>query len=156
MNSWGKQRSPFAAVSFHRSTSGRWSLRNASSSGIQVSVTRLSPCSRRFHSWSVVLVRHQVHEVFLQIGAGTRDDVDLPLTDHLGEGDADLGCAHRTGQRDEHLAPFREVTLVPYRRVHQGGGVEVPVMMEEELRYGASRRVHGVLLLLREDGRSAG
>ncbi len=64
----------------------------------------------------VVIVRDEVEDVFFQIRAGAADGVDLVLTNHLGERATDLGGAHRTGDRDEHLAAIFEVRRCTRRR----------------------------------------
>ena len=107
----GKQRSCRASAASHSSRTMRSMRRIASSSGMQVSVTRLrwrssSACSslRRqiavMRHALVVRVRHQVEDVLLEVGAGAADRVHLARADHLGERDAELRRAHRAGERD--------------------------------------------------------
>ena len=65
------------------------------------------------------------------------DRVNLPSPDHLREGDAKLGRAHRPGHRKKH-APSRIEEFVPaLRRVDHGGGVEMAVVPLEELGDGS-------------------
>ena len=80
----------------------------------------------------VVIVRHQVEDVLLQVGAGAADGVNLPLADHLGERQAEFGRAHGAGQRHEHLPAVVEVAPVSIGRVDERHGVEVPVMVMDE------------------------
>src|SRR5690606_17127024 len=80
----------------------------------------------------VVVVRDEVEEVFFEVGAGTRDDVDLVLPDHLGEREAEFGRAHGAGERDEHPAARVEVGDVAVSGVHERGGVEVAVVVADE------------------------
>ncbi len=42
----------------------------------------------------VVVVRHQIEDVLLEVGAGAADAVDLALADHLGQRQPDLGGGH--------------------------------------------------------------
>ena len=57
----------------------------------------------------------------------------LPCADHLGERQAELGRAHRAGQGDEHLAAVVEVRCVTLGRVDERRGVEVPVVVIDEV-----------------------
>ncbi len=56
--SWGNSRSPAACASFQIVCTCRWILRKASSSGMQVSVTRFSPWSSSSRSWTGVRSRY--------------------------------------------------------------------------------------------------
>ena len=79
----------------------------------------------------------EIEDIFLEVGAGADDSVDLVLADHLGEGDAELGGGHGAGEGDEHLATGGEVGLVALGGVEQGGSVKVAVVKSDELRDGA-------------------
>ncbi len=70
--------------------------RMASASGMQVSVTRFmwrssSSCSLRGRQIAPVgdalieVVRHQVEDIFFEIGAGAADGVDFILANHFGK-----------------------------------------------------------------------
>ncbi len=51
-----------------------------------------------------MIVGDQVEDVFFHVGARRTDRVDLILTDHFGEGEAQLSAAHGAGQGYEHFA----------------------------------------------------
>ncbi len=80
----------------------------------------------------VVLVRHQVEDVLLQVGAGAADGVNFPLANHLGERQAEFGSAHGAGQRHEHLSAMVEVVLVSMGRLFKHRGVEMPVVVMDK------------------------
>ena len=58
----------------------------------------------------------------------------LSAADHLGERQPELGRAHRAGERHEHLAAGVEVAHVAVGGVDERGGVEVPVVVLDEIR----------------------
>ena len=96
----------------------------------------------------VVLVRDEVEEVLLEVGAGAADRVDLVAPDHLGQRPPELAGGHGPGQRDEHPPAPREVLLVAAGGVDRRGCVEVAVVLEHEV-----ADVHG---RLREAGSIGG
>ena len=59
----------------------------------------------------IVLMGHEVEDVLFQIGAGAADSVDLTGADHLRQRQADLGRAHRAGERHQHLPAALQVVL---------------------------------------------
>ena len=81
----------------------------------------------------IVRMSHQIHDIFLQIGARAGDNLHLVPADHLGERDAQLGRAHRAAQRDHHLAAGVDMGFVSFRGVDQGRRVEMAVMMRDKL-----------------------
>ena len=80
----------------------------------------------------VVAVRHEVHDVFLEVRARARNDVHFVLADHLGEGFAQFSGAHRPGEGDHHFAPCGEVGFVRGCGLGDHGGVEVLVVSLRE------------------------
>ena len=54
------------------------------------------------------------------------------LADHFSERDADFSGAHRSPERDEHLAATIEVPCVALCGVPQGTRIEVPKMGIDE------------------------
>jgi len=68
--------------------------------------------------------------------------VDFVLTNHLSEGDAELGRAHRAGESDHHFPASVNVRDVSVGRVFNYGGVEVPVMPIDE--FGDGPRFYAV------------
>ena len=80
-----------------------------------------------------MIVRDEVEDVFLEVRAGAADAVNLARADHLRQRHAELGRAHRAGQRDEHRAAAIEMRDVAVGRVAQRRGVEVAVVMIDEL-----------------------
>ena len=81
----------------------------------------------------VMRVGHQVHDILLQVGARAGDNLHLVPADHLGERDAQLGRAHRTAQRNHHLAAGVDMGFVSFRGVDQGRRVEMAVVMRDKL-----------------------
>ncbi len=77
----------------------------------------------------VKVVSDEVEDVFLEIGAGAADAVNLVLADHLGEREAELGGAHGAADGDEHFAAGGEVLVVAFGRVNQRGGVEMAIVV---------------------------
>jgi hypothetical protein len=84
----------------------------------------------------VMTVRYQVHDVLFEIGPGATDDLYLILTDHFSQGYAQFGCAHGAGDGHHHFATVEKVRFVAFGGVDEGSGVEVPVMMLDELGNG--------------------
>ena len=79
-----------------------------------------------------MVVRDQVEDVFLQVGTGAADGVNLALADHLGERQAQFGRAHGAGEGHEHLPALVEVAHVSIGRIDERHGVEMPVMVMDE------------------------
>ena len=88
----------------------------------------------------VAFVGHEVEDVLLQVRPGARDGVHLVLADHLGQGDPQLRRRHRAGQGDQHLVPGGEMAVVVLRRRDQRRGIEVAVVVLDEL---GDRSGHG-------------
>ena len=80
----------------------------------------------------VEVVGDEIEDVFLEIGAGAGDGVNLVLADHLGEGKAQLGGAHGAADGDEHFAAGGEQIVVGFGRVDEGGGIEVTIVVLDE------------------------
>ncbi len=80
----------------------------------------------------VVRVRHEVEDVFLEVGAGAADGVHLSLANHLGERDSQLRRAHRACERHHHRSTRLEVGDVGERGVVERRGVEVAVVALDE------------------------
>ena len=89
----------------------------------------------------VKIMRDEIENVLLEIRARADDAVDFSLTDHLGEGNSQLGRAHRTGEGHEHDATRVEVACVGFGRIFQRSGIEVAVVEIDELRNGTG--LHG-------------
>ena len=67
-----------------------------------------------------------------KIGAGAGDGVHFVLPNHFRERNAELGRAHRAGERDHHFPAGVEMRDVSLGRVFQNGGVEMAVMPIDE------------------------
>ena len=91
----------------------------------------------------VVVVRDEVEDVFLEIGARAGDRVHLAAADHFRERQAKLGGAHGTRQRDEHLPAGVEMPHVGIRGVDESGAVEMPIVMADEIRDRTHRNTSG-------------
>jgi hypothetical protein len=81
----------------------------------------------------VMLVRHEIEHVLLEIRTRAADRMHLVLTDHLGKREPELCCAHCAGQRHEHDAAAVQVTDVSVGGIGQRGRVEVAVVMMNEV-----------------------
>ena len=84
----------------------------------------------------VVIVRDEIEDVLLEVRAGAADGGDLVLPDHFRERETELGGAHRAGQGHEHLAAAGEVGLVALGRINERGGIEMTVVMRDEIADG--------------------
>ena len=80
----------------------------------------------------VVIVRDEVEEIFLEVGAGAGDRVHFVLADHLGQRHSELGGAHGAGDGHEHPAARVEVADVSVSRVLQRRRIEVAVVMVDK------------------------
>src|SRR5690625_150701 len=60
----------------------------------------------------VEVVRDEVEDILLEISTSTGDRMDLSLTDHLGEGDAELSGTHRTSYCKDHLPATIDMVTV--------------------------------------------
>ena len=85
----------------------------------------------------VVLVRHQVEDVFLEIRAGAGNGVHIALADHRGERQAELRGAHGAGERHQHAPALVDVLPVGLGGVTQRRRVEVAEMAVDEVANGA-------------------
>lgn len=55
----------------------------------------------------------------------------LVLPNHLREGKAKLGRAHRAGHREQHLSTVGEQLLPSFGRVNESGCVEMTIMVPQ-------------------------
>ena len=90
----------------------------------------------------ILVVRHQVEEILLQVGSGATDGVDLFLPNHLRQADPDLGGAHGPGQGHQHAAPRCDEFPVPVSRIGQGRRIEVAEVTSNKLADGVG--FHGI------------
>ncbi len=118
--------------------------RMASSSGMQVSVTRLrwrlsKSCFLRGRQMPVmrhalvIIMRHQVEHVLLQIRAGAGDEMHLVAANHLGQGQPEFGGAHGAREANHHAAAGVQMGAVGPRGVHERRGVEMPEVFLNEI-----------------------
>jgi hypothetical protein len=78
----------------------------------------------------IVIVGDEVEQVLLEVGTGAGEAVDLVLSDHFGEAQADLRRGHGPGEGDEHLAVLvGEEGSPSIGRGDEAGGVEVAVVV---------------------------
>ena len=80
----------------------------------------------------VVVVGDEVVEVFLEIRAGAGNRMDLALADHLRQRQAELATAHGAREAHQHGLARLHVLDVGLCRIHQGGGIEVAVIVRDE------------------------
>ena len=67
----------------------------------------------------VVRMSHQIHDILFEVCAGAGDNLNLVLTNHLCQRDAQLSGTHRTPERNHHFAPLVEMGFVTFGRIHQ-------------------------------------
>jgi len=84
----------------------------------------------------VFIVIEEIEQILFQIGGRAADGVDFVLTDHLGQGNAQLAGAHGSGHGEKHLAALGEQIVPGLGRVQGFAGVEVAKMGFHETRYG--------------------
>jgi len=84
----------------------------------------------------VVVVRHQVENVFLQVRAGAADAVDFVLANHLRQRNAEFSRTHGAGDGHEHLAARIEQLFVIFGRVDQGRRIEMAIVQLDKRRDG--------------------
>ena len=72
--------------------------------------------------------RDEIEQVFFQICARAGDGVDFVLTDHFGEGNAELRGAHRPRERDHHFTAAIQVRDVGIGGIFNNRGIEMTVM----------------------------
>ena len=82
----------------------------------------------------IVVVGHQVHDVFLQVIGAAADEGNLVLADHLGQGEAEFCGTHGAGHGQEHLATLVQKVFIGFCSVYQRCGIEVTVVVGNELR----------------------
>ena len=88
----------------------------------------------------VVVVRHQIEHIFLEIRSGAGDGVDFILPNHLGQRQPQLGRAHRACERHKHFSATGQLRVVGLGRLHQCGGIKVTIMSLDKLADGP---IHG-------------
>ena len=52
----------------------------------------------------VVVMGHEIENIFFKVGACAADQMNFALANHLGERKTELRGAHRPREREEHLA----------------------------------------------------
>ena len=57
----------------------------------------------------------------------------LILPDHFSKTEAQFSSAHRTRQRNHHLATFIQVSHITFGCINQSCSIEMPVMMDNEI-----------------------
>ena len=80
----------------------------------------------------VVCVRHEVHDILFQVGAGARNRVNLVLANHFRQALSQLRRTHGASERDHHLATRRQVSLVALGGVFHDRRVEMVVVARHE------------------------
>jgi hypothetical protein len=76
----------------------------------------------------VMIMSDKVVDILLEIRPGTADRMNLPLTDHFGEGKPQFCRAHGPGQSDKHPTPACNVFTIGNRSILHDRGIEMPVM----------------------------
>ena len=89
----------------------------------------------------VVIVGDEVEDILFEIRSGAGNDANLVAADHFGEGEPEFPCAHGPGQRDEHFAAVVDELTVAIRGIDERGGVEVAVMVTDEVGDGFAHRI---------------
>src|SRR3954462_2389573 len=79
-----------------------------------------------------MVVRDEIKNILLKIGAGADDEVDLVPPDHLGERDTELGGRHRPCDGHQHFPACGEMHLVTLWRIEKRRSVEVAIIRRDE------------------------
>ncbi len=82
----------------------------------------------------IVAVGHQVHDVFLQVVCTAANEGDFVLTNHLCQGEAQFCGGHGAGHGQEHFSSFVQEIFIGLCSIYQGCGIEMTVVMGNELR----------------------
>ena len=80
----------------------------------------------------VVAVGHKVHDVLLQVGSCTGNDINLALPDHFCQGNTQFCSAHRTRQGYHHFTSFEQVLFVAFGSINKGSCIEMTVVVLNE------------------------
>jgi len=81
-------------------------------------------------------MRDEVEDVFFEVGSGATDAVILSWRIISGQRQAQLGCAHGTADGDKHLSASGQMRVVGLRSIDQRGGIEVTIVVLDELVIG--------------------
>ncbi len=92
--------------------------------GVEIAVVR--------HA-DIVVMRDEVEDVLLKVCAGAGNGVNFVLPDHLGEAEAEFGRAHGPCHGEKHFAAVVQMAFVALGGVDEGGGVEMAVMVIDEV-----------------------
>ena len=81
----------------------------------------------------VVVVRDQIEDILFKIGAGAADRMNLVLPYHLRQREAQLSGAHSPRDRHKHAPSLFEMSRIGVGRILQCGGIEMAVVVFNEL-----------------------
>src|ERR1019366_9896732 len=82
----------------------------------------------------VKVMGDEVEDVFLEIGPGAADAVNLVLADHLGERQTQLRGAHGSADGDKHLSAGSQQSVVSICGIHKRRGIEVTIVVLDKRR----------------------
>ena len=77
-------------------------------------------------------VCNKIEDVLFEVRTGAADAVDLVLTNHLRQRDAEFSRAHRASDGDQHLVASLEQLHVRFAGINHRRGVEMPVVVLDE------------------------
>ena len=88
----------------------------------------------------IVVVRDEVEDVFLEVGARAANRMHLIPANHLRQRETEFGRAHGAGQCHEHHPAVIDVLLIGVGSVDKRGRVKMPVVMMNKVANRSHRR----------------
>ena len=82
---------------------------------------------------AVVMVRDEIENVLFQVGARGANGVHFFLADHLCKRQSEFRGAHRAGHGQQHFSSLLQVAAISFGGIDEDGGIEVPVVVLDEL-----------------------
>ena len=80
----------------------------------------------------VVGVGNEIHDVLLEVVGGAGYDGEFALTYHLCQRDTEFGGTHGSRHSQHHLSASVHKVVIGLCSVHEGGRVEMAVVMSDE------------------------
>jgi len=87
----------------------------------------------------VMIVRHQIENIFFEIRSRRADAVHFSLANHFRERNSQLRRAHRSRHRQEHLSASRQMRDIRLRSVNHNRCIEVSELVLDEVSYAHVR-----------------
>ena len=82
----------------------------------------------------IMAMRHQVHDIFFQVGTRTTDNGYFILPDHFCETDSQLCCTHCARKAYQHFASIQQMGFISFSRIYQCCGIKMAILVLNKLR----------------------